>query len=236
MGGSQAFGNGTDTTDVYKLEEVIEEVAQLEKVADISNQNLKIAKSENTTKKYEVVYYGTSVTDIRRLGYLVDNYTEEIEDYSYLFDVEEDGTLRIKNYLSYYDAKNERVTLTDENGEIITNLVIPSKINGKQVLKIPPACFSNIVNLETIKLPKGLKEIEHQAFINFKCNVTIDVPDSVDKIERYAFYMSDVSGDYLMKIKVPFNSADAKPSGWEDEWADDYGVENHTIEIIYSNN
>ncbi len=56
LGKKLQTGNGTGTTDVYKLEEIVKEASLLQKIASV--QYLKIAETTNAlNKKYSVVYY-----------------------------------------------------------------------------------------------------------------------------------------------------------------------------------
>ena len=92
------------------------------------------------------------------------------------------------------DAKNFEFT-EDSTGNIVitkyigkdTNVVIPKKINGKNVTKIGDGAFKDCISLTSITIPDGVTKIGDYAF-NFCFSLTsITIPDGVTKIGDYAF-------------------------------------------------
>ena len=85
LGGNTEYGNGTDgKTDVYKLEEIIQE-GLIGKVATTST--IRIAETD-TGKTYKVVYYGKKTSEDAELGKIVDQKetSNEIVFYCYYQD------------------------------------------------------------------------------------------------------------------------------------------------------
>ena len=94
VGGKLSLGNGTDGTDVYKLEEVKEEstgkINEMGKIA--SNTPIKIAVTNTTAgKKYKIMYYGTKESENKELGTLSD--TKEAKNDDVVFRVIDGGDL-----------------------------------------------------------------------------------------------------------------------------------------------
>ena len=90
LGHSISTGNGTkETGDVYVLEDSSISTAKLATTTEV-----KVAETEEVTKTYIVKYYGENNEKEIPLGNLNDKMEMEV-DYSYLFRVDEDGTLRL---------------------------------------------------------------------------------------------------------------------------------------------
>ena len=102
----------------------------------------------------------------------------------------EDGTLKITNYLC------------SRGDFIITDVVIPNKINDKDVTIIGRSSFmwpwsNNVKHLTSVVIPSGITTIESDAFRN-NYLTEIVIPDSVKKIESNAF-----ESNRLTKINIP---------------------------------
>lgn len=87
-------------------------------------------------------------------------------------------------------------TLTAYNGDLTTKrgnqeigeVIIPNYYNGKRVKKMGDFLFYNNENISNIKISEGIEDINNYCLsgcINIKGNLVI--PNSVIKIERYAF-------------------------------------------------
>ena len=67
------------------------------------------------------------------------------------------------------------------------NIVIPSSVDGKDVVEIGDSLFNKINTVETIVLPDTVKKISDNAF-NTPSIKKIQIPDSVEEISDNAFY------------------------------------------------
>ena len=68
------YGNGTNGTDIYKLEEIVETIGKLENIKIASTTSVKIAET-STEKRYKVVYYGKTSTDRIEVGNITNSST-----------------------------------------------------------------------------------------------------------------------------------------------------------------
>lgn len=74
------------------------------------------------------------------------------------------------------------------------------------VKRLGSRCFADCTNLSKLKLNDGLEEIGHNVFTGCKSLKSIVFPDSVTKVEAFAFYNSsfetpvfNASGDILYR-------------------------------------
>ena len=103
-----------------------------------------------------------------------------------LFEISDDGTITIKDYMDYYEGRKEWT---------IENLVIPSKINGIEVKKIGDNFFKSgaedvrtmAYSLKNVVIPDTVVVIGDEAFRQCKGLETITIPKSVKIIEAEAF-------------------------------------------------
>lgn len=98
-------------------------------------------------------------------GNLFQNYSEGLE-----YKLTEDGTGYIVVGIGDFSGKD---------------LIIPAEYQGKPVLEIGNNAFANS-EIESVKLPKGLKIIGYYAFESSNIN-EISIPNSVEIISDYAF-------------------------------------------------
>ena len=104
------------------------------------------------------------------------------------------------------DAKNFEFT-EDSTGNIVitkyigkdTNVVIPKKINGKNVTEIGYGAFCGCDSLASIIIPDGVTQIGDFAFYGCNSLTSITIPDGVTQIGDYAFCRCDS----LTSITIP---------------------------------
>lgn len=117
----------------------------------------------------------------------------------------------LSNACFSYSGKKE-LTITGYSSKCSKDVVIPSKIENKNISKIGSYAFRGLEitsisipdsvvtiddfaflenNLKEINLPKNLKEIGYGAFEENKLKNVI-IPDNVEKIEHYAFYKNEL--------------------------------------------
>lgn len=173
----------------------------------------------------EVVYYtvsfdsqmGTEIADMKvAAGKHIKEPVEPVRD-GYVFDgwrlggkewlfetatVQSDITLTAK----WIDAAQVFNYVPVEGGACITeakremnSIVIPSVINGLDVLAIAPHAFENPQNVDLLKIviPESVVEIGDYAFAECE-NIVIEIRGSLTKLGEFAFYKCN-----LLK-KVPF--------------------------------
>ena len=230
LGKKLSTGNGSGSTDVYKIEEVTE-------TAKLAS-NIKVAAViTDENKEYEIVYYDkNSKRNILKTFSINQSEVLEETDPS-LFEITEDGTISLKDYESYYDNEKEWT---------IETLVIPSEINGIKVTKIDDYFFagSTIINnddfssnnnLKTVYIPEGVTTIGNSAFMSCKELIEIVIPYSVTSIGDNAFtyctsLMNITISNNVVEMKsrvfsywtsdqtiyVPFKEGE-EPEGWVNE-------------------
>ncbi len=67
-------------------------------------------------------------------------------------------------------------------------VVIPSELEGYQIIEIDDEAFSENETLRSVTVPEGVTRIGEKAFYNCTALETITLPDSLTEIDDYAFY------------------------------------------------
>ena len=158
LGHSLKTGNGSGNKDVYVVEE----------------NNLYYYEKDGTKKD---------------LGILWNKEKNSVaETDASLFEVDDEGTLWLKDYESYYgDWATKEWTIED--------LVIPKMVDGKEVKKIAFTEFDyyNKIKgwekLKTVYIPEGVTSIGDSAFEYCSGLTSVNIPSSVTSIGDQAFYM-----------------------------------------------
>lgn len=85
-----------------------------------------------------------------------------------------------------YDVYLEYVVLTGYIGEAV-EVQIPAKIDGFPVRKIAGLAFYEGVDVVSVTVPEGVKELEENAFYYCSALTSVTLPDSLEKIGDKAF-------------------------------------------------
>jgi len=83
--------------------------------------------------------------------------------------------------------KNGEVTITKCKDKNVTEVVIPSKIDGYPVKRISDLAFFNCLKLKTVKIEEGVRTIGYKAFFQCLELTTVEIPNTVIKISDLAF-------------------------------------------------
>ncbi len=183
---------GTYTKDKLELlrdDEIIDE-NNIINVLNLVEQKLKTGNGSNNKDVYVIednhlYYYDNkgNKTDLGDLGNTEETIPETDPDF---FEITDDGTISIKDKLSYYT--DDGVT-----GGILPYkyIKIPSEINGIKVTHIADYMFSGyswgFKNIETIIIPEGVTTIGARAFCYCEGLKNIEIPFSVVSIGEEAF-------------------------------------------------
>ena len=120
----------------------------------------------------------------------------------------EDGTIEIVDYFG-----DDRDTMTD--------LAIPSEIDGKQVTSIGNDVFSDCTSLESVTIPEGVTEIGSSAFKDCISLESVTIPESVTEIGERAFKNTHFNGVTIPKTVTSIG---------EQAFGYDYGIDDEKIE------
>ena len=82
--------------------------------------------------------------------------------------------------------KNGEVTIT-KCDKSVTEVVIPSEIEGYPVKRISDWAFMGCSKLKVVKMEKGLRTIGYKAFFQCLELTTVEIPNTVIKISALAF-------------------------------------------------
>ena len=85
-----------------------------------------------------------------------------------------------------YEKNDCVITITDCDESVIS-VDIPAEIDGCPVITIGYRAFDNCEKLESINIPNSIKKIDHLAFVSCKMLSDINIPDSVTSIGAFDF-------------------------------------------------
>ncbi|MDD6035306.1 MAG: leucine-rich repeat protein [Lachnospiraceae bacterium] len=111
------------------------------------------------------------------------------------------------------------VTITDFKDLKATNIIVPAEINGKTVTIIGGNAFAYLYDLVSIVLPDTIRKIDRFAFFNCSSLIKIEIPNGVTEIEYRAF-------DGCNSLKSVFIPASLKKIGGYDGTNRYYGFYN----------
>ena len=97
----------------------------------------------------------------------------EANQQEWLYSENEDGTIRLVQYLGT---------------QALTKFEVPEKVEGKTVTIIGSGLFANMNSLTEITIPDQVKEIESGAFIGCKNLQEISLPSAITAIEKNCFF------------------------------------------------
>ena len=92
----------------------------------------------------------------------------------------------------------------------LTNVIVPSSINGVPVVSIANYAFNDRTTIKTIEIPNSIISIGVRAFAGCSSLTKITIPSSVENVGDYAFY----GCTSLMILCVGVS----RPSGWSMSW------------------
>lgn len=122
----------------------------------------------------------------------------------------------------FYDVEDEDKNETDEDDEDTENIEDEEEIIANLVIR--SNAFSDCVSLESINLPKTLREIKDNTFTGCSSLEYIVIPENTESLGKHVFDTPDI------KIYVYFESEDQMPEEWTLAW----NTEN--TEIIFGYN
>ena len=94
------------------------------------------------------------------------------------------------NYLftyNYYNGSDGKIAISGVNDTSLTEIEIPSEIDGKTVIGISKDAFRECKSLKSVTIPDSVVEIKGHAFQNCTELESIELPVSINFIGEYAF-------------------------------------------------
>ena len=90
------------------------------------------------------------------------------------------------DYMSNAELDDGSITISGYKGSD-KDVVVPSLIDGHQVIRIDNYAFNDNTEITSVKLPDTVTEIGRSVFKGCTSLVSVDIPVTVTKIEKYAF-------------------------------------------------
>ncbi len=132
--------------------------------------------------------------------------------------------------LKYEEDYNGEIIITGYNGykNDLTEIVIPSEIDGKKVVSVDESAFSGFSNLESVTLPEGIEDIYPEAFFDCTSLKEISVPKSVDYIgeNAFGFYWDDEFDAYVAIDNFTINGYEYSAAY---NYADEFGFKFNSL-------
>ena len=94
-------------------------------------------------------------------------------------------TLKLFTYVVYSETT---CSVSGFTSETMTDVVIPSTIDGLEVVAIDPHAFENCTNIVNVTIPSGVTVIWDYAFKGCTNLKSISIPEGVDSIRYQGFY------------------------------------------------
>ena len=147
--------------------------------------NLPVDNGKITRDGYILIGYNTSADgsgETYQLGELIVMPENDLELYAMWMKNTEESYFK-------YTVNGEYVVIDGlaEGDETLTELCIPSTINGKKVVSIKSNAFHDIDTLETVIVPIGVKSIGQKAFAGCDKLHTVYLPESLTEMASSAF-------------------------------------------------
>lgn len=95
----------------------------------------------------------------------------------------------------YYSANTGEIRKCDNDK--IRSIVIPSEINGTTITGIGERAFENFYELETVVLPETITKLSYGAFSGCTKLSNCNIPDSINYIGPYAFFITRLNSIVL---------------------------------------
>ncbi len=105
------------------------------------------------------------------------------------------------SYPFKYTTTSNKVTITGLSDAGITKLVIPSEVDGNEVVAVASSSFKNNQSIKTVELPDTISEIGEYAFSDCYRLENVNIPTGVTVIKPSVFY----NCYRLEKIVIPEN-------------------------------
>ena len=115
-----------------------------------------------------------------------DTKADEVEDERIKYYGDPDIIPSDESYFTV-NATGETITGLTNTGKTQRELVIPYKINGKEITSIGIVAFDNCTSLTSINIPNSVTSIGNGAFSNCASLTSINIPNSVTSIGISAF-------------------------------------------------
>lgn len=151
-----------------------------------------------------------------------------------------------------YTIDNHEVTIVDCDTSVISDITVPSKIQGYPVTKIGDDAFAGCTGIGRITLPNCIKEIGECAFYWCRSLYGINMPEELTHIKQFAFGKCYNIGVVTIPKKVVkidkyafslctglreiyWNAVNVYDLDVDDNIFDRAGTETQGIDVIFSN-
>lgn len=125
------------------------------------------------------------------------------------------------NYIGYNSMETGDLALTVDNKSLVTgSIVLPDKVNGKEVVSIASYAFDGCSNMTSISIQATVTSIGYNTFRNCTGLREITIPKEINYIANLAFI-----GCKNLSVKIEKISLDrgSWPSAFDEGWNDGCG-------------
>ena len=132
-------------------------------------------------------------------GYLWITYTDKPNEPVNVGKIEPEKEETVISDLDFYPLDDGTYAVSCGKAKLLSNIVIPSTYNGKEVSTIMEDGFKECTNLKFIVIGNNVTSIGEHAFYNCSNLTSIEIPNSVTSIGKSAFY----GCSNLTSIEIP---------------------------------
>lgn len=120
------------------------------------------------------------------------------------YNAETDNGSESEFKLTYEVLENGTASITGYTGKCVSDLVIPTVIDGFRVKGIGNGAFYDEQSLRTVKIPEGVKTVGFGAFFGCANLEKVELPSTLESIENASFRLCEKLSDVILPDSLTY--------------------------------